>query len=81
MGWKETCEIVSAHIKKNVKEARTMKKVSRYDKFTHIKVKGAYVPVLSKTTRKNDDCRGWLTYHTSIGDFTDKDIKGFYIES
>jgi hypothetical protein len=56
-----------------------MKKVSRYDKFTHIKIKNQYVSVARKTTRDGSDGRGWLTYHTEIGDFTDKDHKGFYI--
>lgn len=57
----------------------TMKKVSRYDKFTHIKIKGEYVAVLSQKTRKNDDGKGWILYITSIGEFTDKDHKGFYV--
>jgi hypothetical protein len=57
-----------------------MTKVTRYDKFTHIKIKNEYVPVLSQTTRQNNDGKGWITYYTPKGDFTDKDHKGFYIE-
>lgn len=71
---------VSAPTTKIKQEVTVMKKCSRYEPFTHIKVKDEYVRVNKKTTRDGSDGKGWLTYHTDNGDYTDKNHKGFYIE-
>ena len=56
-----------------------MRKCSRYEPFTHVKIKNEFLKINQKTTRDNNDSKGWITYHTEKGEFTDKDHKGFYI--